>query len=803
MANDQSSNIMLKNYFKIALRNLVKHKGYSFINIAGLAIGISLCLLILMYVKHELSYDRFNEKADRIVRVNMVDPDGTQLAVTPSLVAPSIASIAPEVEKWVRLYEPTRYSPVIVKAGTNKFQENSFFFADSSFFDIYTFKFLAGNPTTALLNPRSLVLTETMAKKLFGPINAVGETVDATVFNSEYVFEVTAVIEDVPSNSHFSFDYLGSLNTMSSWSQLTDTEIAAANFYTYFLLTSPDAVNSLQMKTDTFIEKNVKDQRDISLAYKPLTELYLNSEVSGNYEIAPMGSKNKVYGFMFLAFMVLLIATINYINLATARSSRRGSEVGIRKALGAVRAQLIKQFYGESLVITLLSVIVAIILVEISKDTFFGLMGQDIGFDLVADPSTWILLLGVVLITSTLAGSYPAFLLSSYQPVKVLKGLFGTSGSDGALRKSLVVFQFAISTFLILSTAIIFRQTDFILTSNLGFEDEQVIVLPARDSQLSQKQDLLKSEILRQPGVVNASYMSNIPGKIFGGYTSQHSPDEDKISTLAGAADQDLVETMGMQLLAGNGFPKNTDYDIEQGFAYMLNEKLAGMYGWSAEEAIGKKFNVVGDGEVVGVLKDFNIASLHEEVSPLALFMDGRRYNYLMVKISPDNASQTLGLLENVWNQVAPHRPFEFDFLDQQLNALYKSDIRTRNLLSLFSGLAIFIACLGLIGLSSYLIERRSKEIGIRKVLGASIAGIVSLLSRDFLKLVGIGFLVGAPLAWFAMEEYLQNFAFRINIGITVFVIAAVIALFATIATVSWQSIRAALANPVDSLKSE
>ncbi len=794
---------MLKNYFKIAIRNLVKHKGYSFINISGLAIGISLCLLILMYVKHELSYDRFNEKAERIVRVNMVDTDGEQLAVTPSLVAPSISAIAPEIEKWVRLYEPTRYSPVIVKAGANKFQEDSFFYADSSFFDIYSFKFMAGNPATALKAPRSLVLTKSSAEKLFGSVNAVGNTVDATVFNSEYVFEVTAVIEDVPANSHFSFDYLGSLNTMSGWSQLTDTEIAAANFYTYFLLTSPDALNTLQEKTDAFIEKNIKEQRDVSLVYKPLTELYLNSEVSENYEIAPMGSKSKVYGFIFLAFMVLLIATINYINLSTARSSRRGSEVGIRKALGAVRSQLVKQFYGESLVITLLSVALAIILVEVFKDAFFGLMGQNIEFDLMADRSTWVLLFGVVLITSTLAGSYPAFLLSSYQPVKVLKGILGTSGSDGTLRKGLVVSQFAISTFLILSTAIIFRQTDFILTSNLGFEDEQIIVLPARDNQLSEKQDLLKSEILRQPGVINASYMSNVPGKIFGGYTSQHLPDDDEVSTLAGAADKDLVETMGMHLLAGNGFPKNPGYDIEQGFAYLLNEKLISKYGWTPEEAIGKKFNVVGDGEVVGVLKDFNIASLHEEVSPLVLFMDGRRYNYLMVKISPDNVDQSLASIENVWEQIAPHRPFEFNFLDQQLNALYKSDIRTRNLLSLFSGLAIFIACLGLIGLSSYLIERRSKEIGIRKVLGASISGIVSLLSFDFLKLVGIGFLIGAPLAWFAMEKYLQNFAFRINIGIAVFIIAAVMAVLATIATVSWQSIRAALANPVESLKSE
>ena len=791
---------MFKNYLKIALRSLWKYKGYSFINIFGLGTGISLCLLILIYVKHELSYDTFHENSERIVRVNMIDEDGI-LGVTPSMVAPSIDFIAPEVEKWVRLYEPTRYSPVVISAQNNQFQENSFFYADSSFFEIFSFNFLSGNPQTALVNPRSLVLTQSVAEKLFGGVNVTGKTVTARIFNTLIDFEVTGVIKDVPTNSHFSFDYIGSLSTMAGWGQLNDSEIRSANFYTYLLLTSQSETSKLQATIDKFVEEKVSEEDyAVSLQLLPLRDLYLHSEAL--FDIQPMGDIRNIYGFSFLAFIVLLIATINYINLATARSSRRASEVGIRKAMGAGRNQLIQQFYGESLILTLISVILALVLVELSKNWFFVMMGQDIGFSLISDPAAWVMLAGVVLVTSTFAGSYPAFLLSSYQPVK---GLIGTRASDGRLRKGLVISQFAISTFLILCTLIVFKQTDFVLRSDLGFDKEQVVVLPARDSELVQKQDLLKSEILRQPGVVNATYMSNIPGKVFGGYTAEHTPGSGDVSTAAGSADRSLVETMGIDLLAGPGFPKSPGYTKEQGYVYLINKSLAQSFGWTPEEAVGKEFNVLGnrEGEIVGVMKNFNFASLHESVEPLALFIDASMYNYLMVKIAPGNTRETLASLENVWKEIAPHRPFEFEFFDQQLNVLYENEVRTRNLLFMFSGLAIIIACLGLIGLSSFIAEQKQKEIGIRKVLGASVGSIISLLSSDFLKLVGIGFVIGAPIAWFVMEKWLANFAFRIEIGLLVFFFTALAASFITLVTVSWQSFKAALANPIDSLKSE
>ncbi|WP_428235286.1 ABC transporter permease [Gracilimonas sp.] len=793
---------MLKNYFKIAFRNISKHKGYSFINISGLAIGIACCLLILIYVRHELSYDQFHKKADRIVRISM-ESGGDNIAVTPSMVAPTLNQISPEIERWVRLYEPTRYSPAIISTGENKFQEENFLYADSSFFRIFSFDFIVGNPETALKNPRSLVLPKSTALKLFGSVDVLGETVNARIFNTNYDFEVTGVIENVPVNSHFTFNYLGSLHTMSSWSQLDDSQIRAANFFTYLLLNSSSSTESLRQTANAFIRDNQIQDRVDQLIFTPVTELYLNSNF--DFEIAPMGSMQNVIGFIFLALMVLLIATINYVNLSTARSSRRGAEVGIRKALGAVKSQLVKQFYGESILITLISVVLALILVEFFKEPFFQLMGKDISFNLFTDPSAWMLLAGVTIITAALAGSYPAFLLSSYQPVRVLKGLLGSTGSDGTLRKGLVISQFAISTFLILCTVIIYQQTNFILTADLGFDDEEVIVLPARDSELAQKQDLLKSEVLRQPGVKGATYMSNIPGKVFGGYGSVHNTTMEPIGTAAGAADADLVQTLDIEVIAGTSFPDNPSYTREQGYVYLINEQLAQAHGWSPQEAIGKPFNVLGgrEGEVVGVMADFNYQSLRDNVEPLALFIHEQMYNYLLVKVEPGNIQGTIASLENMWQDVAPHRPFEFEFLDQQLNALYQSELQTRNLLLAFSGLAIFIACLGLVGLSSFLIERRAKEIGIRKVLGASVSKIVALLSTDFLKLVAIGFVVGTPIAWYVMDQWLTNFAYRIDMNVAVFITVGLIAMIIAILTVSWQSIKAAVANPVDSLRSE
>lgn len=793
---------MLKNYLKIAFRNISKHKGYSFINIAGLSIGIALSLLIFLFVMHEFSYDNFHKNADKIYAATLHQGEQT-IAVTPSIIAPALDQQFPEVDKWVRIYEPTRYSPVVVKKGENIFQEDNFLYADSAFFEMFSFPFISGDPTTALERPRTIVLTESSATKLFGDTNPVGQILEARVFSDVINFEVTGVIKDVPSNSHLQFDYLASMTTRSNWSELSDTQIRAANFFTYLMLNDERSKASLSNKLPSFLSNFVPEESDLSLSLLPLTDIYLSSGIQAEMNV--LGNKNALFGFIAIAFLVLLIAITNYINLATARSSNRASEVGIRKTLGAHRGALIRQFYSESVITTIVSVGIAIALVEIFKNPFFDLIGKEISISLFSDPLVWFMIILTTLITALAAGGYPALVLSSFEPEKVLKGNFRGSGSDAFFRKGLVTFQFAASIFLIMGTAVIYQQTDYILNKDLGFDKEQIVILPTGDNILSQKRELLKSEVLREPGVMSATYMSNVPGNPFGGYTAIHAPLQESVSTSAGAADPDIVSTLGLELLAGTGFPNNSEYTPEQGYVYIINEKLAETFNWSSEEAIGKDLNLQGgrEGKVVGVVKNFNYASLKENIEPLALFMQPNMYDNLLVKISPNSIRTTLSSLGELWRDLAPHRPFEFQFLDQNLDALYKSEQRTKNIFLLFAGFAIFIACLGLIGLSSYTIERRTKEIGIRKVLGASLSGIVSLVSFDFLKLVALGFVIATPVAWYTMNQWLADFAYRIDMGLGVFIVAGIAALLIALFTVSWQSIKAAVANPIDSLRSE
>lgn len=793
---------MFKNYLKIAFRNIQKYKGYSFINIFGLATGIALSLMIFMYVQHETGYDSFHEHGERIYKVT--SDDGEEIdAVLPSMVAPTLASNFADVEQWLRIYSPTRFSPIIVNVDNNLFQENSFYYADSSFFDLFSYEFVAGDPSTALNRPRTVVLTESTARKLFGNQNGYGKEIEARVFGRPIVFEVTGIIKDLPSNTHLNFDYLGSLSTRNNWPELSDNELKSSNFFTYIKLTEQANVEEVAEQANELLDRFIPEERQIDLLFTKLPDVYLEANTSGDIE--PLGNAANIYGFSALALLIFFIAVINYINLATARSARRAPEVGVRKSLGAHKSQLIKQFYGESFILTLISMCLAIGIVELGKDPFFSLLGKPIDISLFTDTSVWFLFIGIALITALAAGSYPAFHLSSYEPSVVLKGLNDARGSGRLLRKGLITFQFAVSVFLILGTIIIYQQTDFILTKNLGFNKEQVVILPVQDRELSPKHDILKQEILRQNGVVGATYMSNIPGNVFGGYMTEHAPTGERTLAAAGAADPDVVEIMGFDLLAGEGFTKNPAYDIEQGYVYLLNETLASAYGWEPSEAIGKDFNALGGrlGKVVGVIKDFHYASLAEEINPMALFMDKRMNRYLMVKIDGQNVASTLGNIEQVWQSMAPHRPFEFDFLDSTIDALYANEIRTRNIFFVFAVLAIVIASLGLFGLSAYMVERRTKEIGIRKVLGATLADIVQILFSEFLKLVLLSFIIAIPFGWYFVSEWLQEFAYRIDISVWVFIATGFIAILIALATVSYQSVKVGMTNPVDSLKSD
>lgn len=793
---------MIQNYLKIAIRNLQKYKGYSFINIFGLATGIALSLMIFMFVQHEINYDTFHKNGDRVYKVVSFDGEETD-GVVPSMVAPTLASNFSDVEKWTRIYVPTRFSPIIINANNNLFQEESFYYADSTFFDLFTFDFVAGDPRTALNRPRTLVITESTAKKLFGTSDAVGKIIEGRIFSSLIDFEITGVIRDVPSNSHLSFDYVGSLSTRIGWSQLSDTELQSSSFYTYLMLNKGANAEDLEDKTNDLLTKYVPEERELSLSFVPLPDVYLAS--NSIEDIEPLGNATSIYGFSILAIMIFFIAIINYVNLATARSTRRAAEVGVRKSLGANKGQLIKQFYGESFILTFISMLLAVVIVELGKDPFFELLGKPVDISLLSNASVWILFLAITLVTAFAAGSYPAFHLSSFEPSVVLKGLNNPKGSGSMLRKGLITFQFAVSVFLILGTIAIYQQTDYVLTKNLGFDKEQIVILQVQDRELSQKHDLLKQEVLRQNGVLGATYMSNIPGKVFGGYIAEHAPTGERFGTSAGSADPDVIDILGFDLLAGESFTRNPAYSIEQGYVYLINETMAGKFGWSPEEAIGKDFNALGGrpGHVVGVIRDFHYASLAEEISSLSLFMDDRMNRHLLIKVDGQNVAATLANLEGVWESIAPHRPFEFDFMDSEINALYTSEIRTRNIFLVFAVLAIIIASLGLFGLSAFMVERRTKEIGIRKVLGATLSDIVTILFSEFLKLVFLSFVVALPFGWYFISQWLQEFAYRVDISVWMFVGSGLIAILIALGTVSFQSFKVAATNPVDSLKSE
>ena len=788
---------MLKNYLKIALRNLRRYKGYTAINVSGLAVGTACCLLILLFVRDELSYDRHHDNADRIVRVLV----GEAQTFTPTIIGPLFTREFPEVETAARLYPLGMFRPVVIRYGERAFEESRFFYADSTVFDVFTLPFVAGTPHNALNRPETLVLTATTARKYFGRENPVGKVVQV---GSGVDYEVTGVIEDLPSTSHVQFDVLGSFAS-THWA---GQEIwNSANFYTFLLLQDEQALASLQAKVTARIDEARRNpsggvSADYFLTLQPLTDIHLYFE----------GRITYVYLFAALAVLILLVACANYMNLATARSARRAREVGVRKMAGAHRRQLAFQFFGESAVLVFGALVLAVLLAEVLLPIFNGISGKALAFRYLDDPVLVPALLGVGVAVSLVAGGYPALLLSSFRPAQVLKGAL-TAGVGGAsFRKILVIFQLAVTVFLIAGTMIVYRQLDYMRTKNLGFDKEQVVVLSIGDRVLRETHTTLKNEILQHPNVRHASAIHSIPGYQRSGYgmRAEGINMEEGEAILVGGipSDADVVETLGLDLLTGAGFPKSEGYTPEPGnYVYLVNETLLGEAGWTADNAIGRRINLLGnrEGEVVGVFKDYHFLSLHQDIHPLAFFIEPRQFAYLMVKITPNDVPGTLAAMEATWQRLAPHRPFVYRFLDQEFDALYRTDRQTGQILSAFAGLAVLIACLGLFGLASFAAEQRTKEIGVRKVLGASASQIVVLLTKDLARLVVVAFVVAAPLAFLVMNRWLESFAYRVDMlqSWWIFLLAGVATLVVAFLTVSYQSIRAALANPALSLRYE
>lgn len=797
---------MIKNYFKIAFRNLQKNKTTAIINITGLAIGLTCCLLMVLYIQHELSYDKFQNKGGRIARVIMeykFNNSGLSKGnFTSTKLFPAFKRSFPEVEDGVRMSGTDE----IVKYGDKIFNERSFIYADSTFFNIFSFKLLQGNAATVLKAPRMIVLTASTAQKYFGEKNPVGETVMVGADQQNYL--VTGVVEDCPSNSQIKFDLLASF---SSLGQAQEETYFNANYTTYLLLRSEKDIASLQKKIGPFMQKEVKTGYDpgtyINFELEPYTKIHLYSPFDS---FDANSSISYIYIVGAIALLILVIACFTYINLSTARSVERAKEVGIRKVSGAFKGQLFWQFIGESVFITTIAAIISLILAFLLLPSFNQLASKKLSAIQFTQPFVVISFITISAVIALLAGSYPALVLSKFQPVKVLKGTFKNASSGVWLRKSLLVFQFTISVFLIVATVIIKNQLTYIQGKKLGYDRDHVIVMGI-DQQTIDKIDIVKAELKTDPAILAVSKAQSTPVRIMGGYSmSLNNESGSEMNVKACPVDDEYVKANSLELIAGTGLTRqelaeaNQEDYAKNYYHYIINESAARALGWKPQDAIGKKMYLGSHrpGEVKAVVRDFHFASMHSAIEPLVLFPGGWG-NQLIIKTSGQNLTSTISFLETKMKALAPHRPFEYRFMDEEFNKLYQSELRMGKVFSIFSAIAILLACLGLFGMSAYAAQQRMKEIGVRKVLGASISSIIFLLSANFIRLICIAFLIGAPVTWLVMRKWLQDFAYRITIGWWVFAVAASAILFIAFLIISIQSAKAALANPVKSLRTE
>ena len=815
---------MFANYLKVAIRNLMKHKVYSLINIVGLATGMACCILILLYVRHELSYDDFHEHADRIFRVSRewLNQDGTSslhLGHVAPPIAPLLENDFPEIEHAVRL---TGGGRLLIGYDGKYFEEGDFFFADPEIFDVFTIQFVKGDPKTALANPNNVVITEEIAAKYFGEEDPLNKTINV---DGEGDLKVTGVMKRLPENSHFHVDFLASLKILEHiFGREAFEDWGSNNFATYILLEPGTDASRFETQFPAFIDRHLTAARVRETGEAPaeklsltnilhlwrLTDIHLHSHLDS--EIAPNSDIKNVYIFSSVAFFILLIACINFMNLATARSANRAKEVGLRKVVGAGRGRLIQQFLGESLILAFISLSLAVFLVSLLLTAFSNFTGKQLGLALNQNFSIVAALAVIALFVGIIAGSYPAFFLSRMRPVFVLKAGKGDSqGGHGTLRKGLVVFQFAISIILIISVGIVNNQLEFCRTKDLGLNKEQLVVLPASDEMIS-RYAAFKSRLLDHPNITGVTASKRVPSarlldssgaRIVDGEESE--PINFRIANVR--VDHDFIDVYGMQIVAGRNF--STQFPTDSTAAFILNETAAKRIGWDPEEAVGKPFGY-GDreGRIIGVVKDFHYESLHVPITPVVLLIRPDNFNSISIRIRQghlDQAAATIDFLQEIWQEYRPNFPFTYSFLDARYEQLYDSEHKLQQIFSAFSALGVFIGCLGLFGLASYTAQQRTREMGIRKTLGASVANLVVLQSGDFVRLVAVAILVSWPIGYFVMNRWLQDFAYRININsqLFTFILAAALALVIALLTVSTQAIKAAMTNPVDSLRYE
>jgi putative ABC transport system permease protein len=721
-------------------------------------------------------------------------------------VGPALKRDFPEIEKVVQF---SGRADILLTNGEKVSQEDGVFFMDSTAFDVFSWKLLKGNPRTALAAPYSIVLTESTAQKYFGDEDPIGKALkgsESAGRSNAGDYTVTGVMADVPLNSHFRFNALLSMSTFRKSRPDVFDAWGYVDFYTYFLVNDQFNAAAFKSKIPDFLSRH-KEYPDskYSIAIEPLKDVYLRTKAER--QPGETGSLPNIYVFSIIGLFILVIAMINFMNLSTARSMERGKEVGIRKSIGADRGSLISQFLGESLIVVALSTAMALWIVWLAVPHMAGFTGKELHIQSFLTWKTISLLLGGMLVIGLLAGSYPALVLSGFNPVLILKGITRSAAGGAKLRRSLVVFQFTLSIALIAGTMIVYFQMTHILDKDLGFDKEQMLVVDYNyDGAVNVKSELLKAELEKNPSVLSVAFCRSVPGSYFPfAGTEIETPDGEMKQIAQGIfqVGMDFVTHFGLELVAGRTYSRA--YPSDSSKALIINEACARQYGYrNPADAVGKKFRQWGrEGVVVGVVKDFNYTSLHSTIEPLTLPFEPYASRYLSVKIKPENIEGTVRSIGEVWHSLVPHRPFLYSFLDDDFNKQYQTDFMFRRLFTTFACLAIFIACLGLLGLATYTAERRTKEIGIRKVLGADLRSIVALLSKDFIKLVVIAILIATPISWYAMSRWLEGFAYRMEIHSWIFVLAGCIALSIAVITISFQSIKSAVMNPVTSLRSE
>ncbi|UCC41020.1 MAG: ABC transporter permease [Candidatus Aminicenantes bacterium] len=785
---------MIKNYLKIALRNIKRHKGYSFINIVGLAIGMACCILILLWVQDELSFDRFHENAADIYRViqdiNFTD-HSTTWAITQGPLAPSLKKDFPEIINATRItWRGSRLT-----YGEKSFDERVGM-ADGSIFEMFTFPLVKGDATTALSDPRSIVLTEETAEKYFGTEDPLGKTIKA---DGRYDFLVTGVMKNVPRNSHLQFDFLipfifgRELNyTVDNWRN--------SGFRTYVQLQQGIPYQEVVDKISGYLFKKPTIEKDARLNLQPLTRIHLHS----NYEFdSSHGDITFVAIFSVIAFFILLIACINFMNLTTARSGNRAKEVGMRKVVGAYKTDLVRQFFGETILLAFIALLLALILVWLLLPVFNNLSAKELSLDIQGNPLILLGLVSIAMLTGIISGTYPALFLSAFRPVKVLKGALQSGSKGSVFRRILVVFQFSLTILLIISTTVVYTQLNYMRNRKLGYDKEYMIYMGMRGD-MRFKFEAVKNELLQNPSILAVTASSNVPTY---GYSFSNSlwrwdgqnPDEETLMR-AVFVDYDYFKTFAIEIVEGRSYSKEFPTDAKE--AIIVNE--AAVKAMGMESPIGKRLSLNRRNfKIVGVVKNYHFRSLRQEIDPLILMFHPPACRSLFARLKSDNIPQTIGYIEGIWKTFAPGYPFRYRFLDEALDNLYRAEKRVGTIFRYFSFLAIVISCLGLFGLASFMAERRTKEIGIRKVLGASVSGIVVLLSKEFTKWVLVANLIAWPVAYYAMNKWLQGYAYRTNMQLWIFIMAAMLALLIAVFTVSYQAIKASLANPVEALRYE